>query len=218
MADYSNILPEDFIILSRTPTDSGFAPRSWEHANLTIDENGDVRLTTRTHHAAGEGIPVEECNQRTLVYTLASSECRQCALDTKRLREDLAEGGRLAVLLEWVIAGHSVEWDGNNYVGHLTEDATEASYELQQVGDYASDVDVWNPRDWLMCEQASAETALTSLGIWTTASDTEIDDLTNRLLAEAESNNLVFDGGRNAVNDAIRDLIEDAQQAAYDPT
>jgi hypothetical protein len=49
-----------------------------------------------------------------------------CTVDVDALRNDLSAGGELAVLIDRVIAGHSVDWDGRNMVGRMTDDAHDA--------------------------------------------------------------------------------------------
>jgi hypothetical protein len=45
------------------------------------------------------------------------------------------------VLIDRIIAGHTVEWDGSNFVGRLTEDARDACDEIQQQEPYNLDND-----------------------------------------------------------------------------
>ena len=50
-------------------------------------------------------------------------------------------------------AGHSVEWDGSNHVGRLTQDAVDASYALERMcATTWSNVDhaeIWSCENWL---------------------------------------------------------------------
>lgn len=53
-------------------------------------------------------------------------------------------------LFERVHAGHTVEFDGSNMGGVLTEDAADASAELEAVLEkLRSEVNVWSAADWL---------------------------------------------------------------------
>ena len=53
-------------------------------------------------------------------------------------------------LLERVHAGHTVEFDGSNMGGTLTDDAAEASAELgRMLEKLRSEVNVWSAADWL---------------------------------------------------------------------
>ena len=61
--------------------------------------------------------------------TVLSQGCR--ALPDVNAIEQLAE--KLAPLLDRVRAGHSVEWNGSNNVGRLTDDAQEASEEIDAI-------------------------------------------------------------------------------------
>lgn len=138
MASYTDIVP-DQLSLSRNPPKPIYAPRSWEKALLRI-EDGSVRIVDRSYYG-GDGAPVKEWNREVLIFELASSYAGETKLDVDRLREDLEDGGVLAGLLDRSIAGHTVEWNGSNYVGRLTEDARDASDEIQQLEPYALDTD-----------------------------------------------------------------------------
>ncbi len=138
MASYSDIVP-DRLELTRNPKDSGYAPRAWDKALLRI-EDGSARIVSREYYG-GDGVPVREWNNEILTYALASSEHGETMLDVGRLRADLEDGGDLAVLIDRIIAGHTVEWNGDNDVGRLTEDARDASDQLQMIEPYERDTD-----------------------------------------------------------------------------
>jgi hypothetical protein len=72
-----------------------------------------------------------EWHQRDLRFVIANAKSGAVKLDTAALRRDLKAGGRLAVLIDRIIAGHSVDWDGSNMVGRLDDDAKEASEALE---------------------------------------------------------------------------------------
>ena len=137
MTDYSDIVP-DALLLTRTPADPACAPRAWAKALLRI-EDGNVRIIDRSYYG-GDAWPVTEHNRVVLTLELASSQHGEVALDSDRLRDDLAEGGELAALIDRVIEGHSTRWDGNNTVGRLTEDAVDAADDIQQREPYAIEV------------------------------------------------------------------------------
>ena len=107
MTDYSNILPSDpkeaQIMLS--DTGSNLAPTPYNQVLLLIHESGDVSLESRTYYG-GDGTPMSEWHRRRLTFSVASGA------DAEALSDELAEGGALARLIDRVIAGHSVEWDG----------------------------------------------------------------------------------------------------------
>ncbi|MBN9007105.1 MAG: hypothetical protein J0H40_17025 [Rhizobiales bacterium] len=115
---YADAVPSE-IVLDHSPA------RYYEAALLMIDQEGDVMVTKRSYHG-GDGAPPDECYGRTLVWSLASSMDGDCTVDVDALRNDLSAGGELAVLIDRVIAGHSVDWDGRNMVGRMTDDAHDA--------------------------------------------------------------------------------------------
>jgi hypothetical protein len=93
---------------------------------LENNENGRVDLFARTYYG-GDGVPVGEWHRRDLVFTV------QPNADGEQLRADLAEGERVAVLIDRIKAGHSINWDGSNMVGTLSADAEDASQELEEL-------------------------------------------------------------------------------------
>lgn len=112
----------------------------------------DGKVTTTINHNIGGGTPVDVWHNRTLQWQVPAN-VRGDAL------ADLLESERVRGLLERVHAGHEVDWDGNNHVGTLDEDATKASEELDSIfgSDYfkgggewkESDlVNVWSLGDW----------------------------------------------------------------------
>ena len=127
MTDYTDILPADARELHRDLSDTSGGPGStpYRRVRLEITEDGRVNLSGRTYYG-GDGTPVSEWHRRDLVYTVEPNA------DGETLRADLAEGGRIAVLIDRIKAGRSVEWDGSNMVGRLTEDASDADVDLRE--------------------------------------------------------------------------------------
>lgn len=203
MTDYSSIVPHT-LLLERTPADTSCAVRSYETAQLTIDDDGNVAIRTRTFYGS-DGVPTDEWNRRTLVYNLASSEGGSCLLDSERLRDELADGGKLAALIDRIKAGHSVEWNGSNHVGRLDADAEEAAFEIQDA-DYAADVDVWDAYTWIMAS-GCASTTLAEVGLSVTASEEQIAAAALKLKADAEKDGTIIVGD---MENAIHRVIDEA--------
>lgn len=61
--------------------------------------------------------------------------------------------GKFDVLFESIVAGATVEWDGSNYRGHLTDSALEAEEvllsTLADYMDYDGIRNIWEPAEWL---------------------------------------------------------------------
>lgn len=110
---------------------------------------------------------------------------------------DLLESGKVRELLERVHAGLSVEWDGANYVGRLTDDARDASDALERIfEDETRTVDgggVWRAGDWI--DPASADDLLKP--------GESLDDAAGRLMAEAKTERVAIEGGKSEMRDAI---------------
>lgn len=102
---------------------------------------------------------------------------------------DLLERDDVIALLERIHAGHSAEWDGNNHVGHLDNDAQEANDELASIlyeelvhrDDYSGGV--WNAGEWI---EASG-----LLGNW---GDEPLAEAISRIETQAQSERVQLDG------------------------
>jgi hypothetical protein len=202
MADYSSIVP-DRMIADGTQT-------PYTRWMLVIDEDGDVSLTYRTYYG-GDGTPEDEWHDRTLTYHLGGPG----VIDVDLLREDLAQGGRLAALVDRVKAGHEVVWDGNNNVGQLGEDAQEASDELERLlghhGDVPTyvrvDMAVWDVAEWMEGSTTDPETLLADVGLLPESDPygEAVAEAAKGLRATAESDGVYLSG---SVRGYLRDLIE----------
>ena len=201
--DYSKIVP-DSLILTRTPMDTISASRRWEEAYIEIDRDGTVSLRVRTRYGSGDGTPEDVWHGRRLVFTLASSKGGACALDVDQLREDLSPGSELALLIDTVRMGHFIVFDGNNYVGRLTDEANDAAYELDSLFDYTSDQSVWDAEEWLIGGSSDTYT-LDNLGLTINATEEEITEAARTLEGSAAADGVILVGD---MAEAIRDLIE----------
>lgn len=211
MTDYSDIVPSA-LILERSPTDSSCAPRSWETAMLRIDEDHCVSIVTRSHYGSGDGVPVAEWHNRVLTFDIADARNGQRALDVERLRADLAEGGSLSALIDRVIAGHTVRWDGNNMRGRFTDDAAEAfedlGYAFARGDDYVADTEVWSAENWLWGGSSTASQILHNIGLTDHATDQQVQTTAAVIQDEAERDGIVLTG---SVADAVWEIIEQAR-------
>jgi hypothetical protein len=95
----------------------------------------------------GGGVSFDVFHSRTLRWGVAE-RVRGDAL------ADLLESDEMRVLFERVYNGHSIEWDGNNNVGHLDDDARAASDEIEvaltALGEDESAMGVvWDVDQWL---------------------------------------------------------------------
>jgi hypothetical protein len=144
MTDYSDIVPSQMLA-----TDDGRSKLIWR---LLIEHRGEVRLDDRTLYG-GDGTPADEWHRRSLAYRFPCPG----VLDVERLRADLGQGGVLAELIDRIVAGHRVEWDGSNFSGTLTRDAEEASVELaDRIDDHgttvpylADELELWPVEEWM---------------------------------------------------------------------
>lgn len=218
MADYSSIVDPQYtatgepsLVMRRNPANTGNCAIYQESLDLRIFEDGKVDLNLRTSYGSGDGVPSDEWHGRTLTYTIPGT-----FIDADRLREDLREGGKLAVLIDRVIAGHSVEWDGSNHVGRLTEDATEAGEALQAaLGDGFTDPAyemsgwaLWDAGDWL------DSTPFDELGVTVDATEADISAAVDHWESVARTDCVVLMGLPEAIEARIQQERERAAEEA----
>ena len=198
MADYTDILKDlsKPVLLERTSN-------NYDEASIEIDEDGAVSLSVDNHLNGDKSMPMDEWNGRTISITLASAYNASRVLDIDRLRDDLAEGGTLATLIDRVVAGHTVEWDGSNNTGHLTEDAREALEDTTEPLDYTADIAVWAAEDWIQGQETDAR-ALANLNLTTAATPAEIKTAADDCESAADADGVVLTGN---CEDAINNLI-----------
>lgn len=150
-------------------------------AYITITEDGDV--STGYSGEVGGAVPMAVWHHRTLRVPVHAA-MRGDAL------ADLLESAEARALLERIHAGHSIEWDGSNHVGRLTDDATAALDELTTlVRDAGEDTsmlaEVWTADAWLWA-------ANELLDVWPVGET--LDAAVERLEAEAADADVVIDG------------------------
>ncbi|MCB0252146.1 MAG: hypothetical protein KDI55_00270 [Anaerolineae bacterium] len=177
MTDYTHLVTNDIRILS-TP---------YDELILDIEEDA-VSLHVRTIHG-GDGIPFDVWHRRTRRFTLATGAC---VIDQHALRHDLADGGQLSTLIDRIQAGLTVEWDGSNMRGHLTEDASDTESILESMIyngrlSYADESwSIWDEIDWIADDSRTTITAATT--------DEEIDAYLEEVRSDATSHNVVLTG------------------------
>ena len=182
MTDYSDLVDDAFRVLEGNS--NGSTP--YDELILEIEEDA-VTLSTMTRYG-GDGVTMDVWNGRTRQFFLAEGAC---VLDLDKLRADMKDGGKLAVLIDRIKAGLSVDWDGSNMKGRLTEDARDASDELGSLVDgrnrYVDDQwSVWDESDWIADLASSTITAHST--------DEEIDAFLAEYRATAESDCVVLQG------------------------
>jgi len=98
-------------------------------------------------------------------------------------------------LLEAICDGHTVDWDGNNHVGRLTDEAAEALDALEQRLGRLPDSEYCEADDWLQDLDIPAE-------LESHAGD--VDALVSALISECEDAKVRLIGGCEAVADYVR--------------
>lgn len=204
MIDHSTTVPANLVL-------ECVQGRRYGVAKLTLREDGRV-IVSEDVRVGGDMTPIDVYHRRDLVWQIASARNGSCAVDVEALRDDLAEGGVLSRLLDRVRAGHSIEWDGSNMVGRLTDDAEEAreeiSYLIAASRRYASDTMVMSAEEWL-CGQDDGGVVLGRLEISVDATAEQISDCAAECVAQAEMDGIILTGDMAEV---IRSVIAEARE------
>lgn len=150
-------------------------------AYITITEDGDV--SAGHSGEVGDAVPMAVWHHRTLRVPVHAAMLGDALAD-------LLESAEVRALLVRIHAGHSIEWDGSNHVGRLTDDAKAALDELTTlVRDAGEDMsmlaEVWTAYAWLW-------TANDLLDVW--RADETLDAAVKRLEDQAAGAGAVIDG------------------------
>lgn len=154
-------------------------------ACLLLDEDGKVSTDTRAPW--DRGTPIDEWHGRRRIWKVPAG-VRGYALC------DVLSDTHILELLQRVHNGHSVEWNGNNYVGALNDDAEEASDELERCLNDLATWDVWSVGDWL------SQTRIND-NLWPAGKNLEqvVDDLE----ADARYNDVLIAEGAEDIADML---------------
>jgi len=152
--DYYNKDDDDDLAIALPEGDSKSMPLYHQYpgqlrpqpAYLEMDEDGAVCVDWSGE--IGNAMPMAQWHKRTLVWRIPETATAEA------LRAFLQDETTVA-LLKRVRAGHSVDWDGSNHVGKLTDDAEDASEELGRWCDHGGYFDaedlghVWDIDEWM---------------------------------------------------------------------
>lgn len=109
-------------------------------AYVELDEDGEV--SADYNGVIGNAVPMAVGHLRTLRFDVSPR------VGGDNLA-DLLESDAVVTLLERIHAGHTVEWNGNNHVGTLDDDAQAAAEALTEALAGLEDVDVGDACEWL---------------------------------------------------------------------
>lgn len=165
-------------------------------AVLLLSEDGILSYEVYSPY---EGVPFEQAHRRTLSWDLPAT------LTGDDLYAALSDIETLT-LLQCCYEGHSVVWDGHNYVGRLDEDAEEAYDEIASViydlEDDGEPAEVWDMEEYL-CGTSIED-------LW--PADLSIDDAVNAIEKEAEERNVHLTGDEDLAKFLCRMLLEVYEQ------
>lgn len=174
---------------------------------LLITEDGEVYIAER-NYVGGDGTCEREWHNRTLTVTLPD------VLDLEALRKVLADGGELSKLIDRVVDGHEVEWDGNNWVGSLTDDAQAALNEIKAYceGDTFRDGYIYDAGEWLAA--MSSRNVLRTYRLSRRSTPKQIEAAAEKIVEAAEEHSgiLIQDEVENHLTFLISEQDEDAEE------
>ena len=119
------------------------------------------------------------------------------------LTEDI-NAGAFDRLLDQIARGHTVEWDGHNWVGGLTQDAEDAELDIVARLEGYEDPSLgglWDASDWLYDSRHD-------LGITPTSTDAELQAIASKLEGEALNENVRLYGTLEALEYFRQELID----------
>jgi hypothetical protein len=116
-------------LLHRYPQQSSPQPA---YLRLTDDGSVDVDWDSEI----GGGVPADVWDRRTFRWYFGDPSLTRDEIDILL--------ALVAPLIARVHEGHSIEWDGSNYVGYLSDDAVEAEETLERLCIHAYSVEEWD--------------------------------------------------------------------------
>lgn len=182
--------------------DSQHEPQS---AAIYMTAEGEVGV--RINGDIGNAIPSDEYHNRTLTWRIPPN------VFGESLRSFLHDEETLA-MLEKIHEGHSVKWDGNNMVGHLSHEASETNEKFQSVVEdlFADEAcaEVWTTEQYLIGTESAHKALILTLGSGT------VEEAVDSIIAEIETQKVVLeDFSRSAISDAIVSFASSAIEEGY---
>jgi hypothetical protein len=120
------------------------------YLKLELSEDGTAIVHAGHRHFDHYRVPMEEWSGRKRIWSASLSPGSYAIADPVMI-QSLAD--RLKPLLKRVAAGHSIQWGGPNPIGRLTDDASEASVEIERLFQaerwWDGQREVWDADDWL---------------------------------------------------------------------
>jgi len=125
----------------------------------------------------------------------------------------------IAPLADRVLAGSEIEWDGNNHVGKLDEDAQDASDEIERICDELEPAPSETVTEWDACEFYDA--VKDELGVTADSTDAELEALAEELEEEDSIDDgtggpMVLNGTLEFLQSIRDDLREEAEDDEED--
>lgn len=177
---------------------------------LFIDESGSATLIASQRHSSDNATLMTVWHGRDHEWRAVLSQ-GSLQIPSRKAIEELAV--KLQPLVDRLVAGRSVDCDGSNHVGRLTDDADEAREEIDDIFSRLEDGEAWarddldafDADDWICGAEYD--------GITATTTDEEIEEIAARDEAEARANGIILLGWtadlRRKARDEMRDEMQD---------
>ncbi len=167
--------------------------RTNQEAAVQLYINPAKRWAALETYSPGQAVDFDQWHHRHLtisVKTYGGGPVDGPAL-VDWLRDD--EGQEL---LSRICDGHSIEWNGNNHVGRLTDDAEDAynelSMELADADALPEPAGLWDVGDWL--DGVGRDAVREEYGITADTTESELYAIAKRIDEEAANENVVLYG------------------------
>lgn len=172
---------------------------------LEINPENDT-MTMWFDGEIGNAVPVAVYNGRIL----------RCYFPTNYIPRDPNEFMRVrSEEIDAIISGHSVEWDGSNHVGKLTDEAQETLDKLRDEIECMNDdegLKIWDAEEWLSgcrMHKRGEGIAYADCGITPDTTDDELNKLAEKLESETTPGECDMIDGVLEYLTAERDMLRD---------
>jgi hypothetical protein len=179
-----------------------------------LDVDGECYIEAYSKHSSENGAPVSIWDKRDLIWEQVASQGASHVVDLSalvKLREEIAP------LIKTVADGHSTEWNGSNYVGCLTEEASDASDEIETLVSrcqWADDsITVWDAYDWIYDNKKQT---IADLKLTASSTPVECAVAAIQLDKDAKQDGVILADTRECIDALVEELKEAAEAEKED--
>jgi hypothetical protein len=203
------IVPYEIDILSKHGEVHAHGSEWRNILTVELDEDGACTISVDSKHSSDNGVPFSVWHGRTLRWTNESSQGASAVVDGYALE---ALRDKIAPLISIVSIGHRTKWDGNNMVGRLTDEAAEASDEIENLVEacaWADDsIGFWDAYAWIADNKRQT---IEDLKLTATSTDAEKAAAAETLTKEARSQDVILTNVESCIDALVEELQEDSE-------